>query len=404
MLPAPRPWSFAQARGRPSVAVPLQCRLRAPLALAKVASSTRFVAEPRGLATLVVADAEGDVPVLTGVAALTLDPDGVSRDPKPVPWLAADHLPRLARDAGGAWIGALSRVDGEGSGSVDVWQKGALETLGEGERFTAVDLACGEGVCALLTTRRARVAAPGAEIRIGAPGEPASAWKTIEIAPSSAGSDAYPFGLARVGAPSGDGSGGGTDSVMAALVERGECAFWAAGGGSEPREVARLRAPYGVLDALAAPDPIAMTYGSPVGDDGCFGAARGEGGEGDEDGEDPEDRDEPSAGAPGARVRFERAGLPGVDVRVPAPPLSGALRRLGRGALAVWLAPLGCGMERRVVYAVVLDPKGAPVSEVIPVGDADHFAVASLGEEVDLWVQREETVTWLRMSCAAPAP
>jgi hypothetical protein len=431
LLPAPKPISFSKLRGRTSVAVPEGCELRGPIVEARLPASSRFVAEPRSLGTLIVADSAGDPPALTGVAALTLDPEGEARDPKPLPWTEASSLPRLARADGGAWLAAVTR--GEGStGRVDLWRGGALDPVGEGDHFEAADLACGAGRCALLTTRLGKVAAPGAEVWIGAPTEAVSAFRRITIAPSAGESDAHPVGIAAVDPE------GATSGVVAALAEKGTCAFWLADASptdGRPREIARVPAPYGVLDAIMAPNPVALTYASAVGENGCVATGpRGDGTESgsgnesgsesegesdrerDREGEAPEPGKEPGKeGAPGAReeppgtrtlaaagsagLRFERAGLPGIEVRTPAPPTAAALRRLARGAIAVWVAPLGCGLARRVVFAVVLDEQGAPVSEVMPVADGGRFAVAAQGASVDLWMEREEALTWVPLTC-----
>ena len=132
-----------------------------------------------------------------------------------------------------------------------------------------------------------------------------------------------------------------------------------------------------MLDVLALPGATAMVHGTPIDDRGCVPA---------------------EAGGADAVVRFAQTGG-SAEVRTPAPPLRGTLRRLSRGALATWLAPLGCGAERRVVYAVALDAAGQPAGAVIPVGDADRYAVASEGDDVDLWLQHGEAVTWVRLRC-----
>ena len=64
-----------------------------------------------------------------------------------------------------------------------------------------------------------------------------------------------------------------------------------------------------------------------------------------------------------------------------------------------WMAPLGCGVSRRVVYAVKIDSAGQPTGSVIPVGDAERYAVASDGDDVDLWLQQPDAVTWMRLRC-----
>jgi hypothetical protein len=415
-LPAPPPLTFATVRGRTGTAIPERCKLRAPIAEAKLPASTRFLAEPRSLATLVLAEAQGEPPVLSAVAALTLDPAGASRDPAPIPWFDAAAMPLFARTGSkGGFIGALESPGSAGTARVDVWRGGAIEALGEGDHFDAVDLACDQGRCALLTTRLGKVAAPGADVWIGSAEEALTSWRRVEIIPSS-GSDAHPLAIA------------GLTGVVAAIIEKGACVLYQADDPGGPREVARLAAPFGVLDVSAAPNPIAMTYGTPVDENGCTakGAAAstsrddsqhnkdGEDNDGDDgqrDGDGERDSNDPdgAAGAPprprgdgGAMLRFERANAPGVDVRVPSPPVSGAIRRLDEGALAIWLAPLGCGFARHVVYAVVLDASGAPVSAPMPIADGERFAAASSGDAVDLWLEREQTLTWIPLTCAAP--
>lgn len=418
LLPAPSPLTFAPVRGRTSVAIPQHCKLRSPITEAKLSPSARFLAEPRSLGALLVAEAQGDPPVLSAVSALTLDPNGPSRDPRPLPWPDDGSVTSFAlARADGSPEGILAAIESAGDAGatrVDLWRSGVVDPIGEGDRFHAVDLACDQGRCALLTTRMGKVAAAGAEVRVGAAGESAASWQRVEIIPSQGGSDAQPLALARVAVPSAPGAPP-TPGVVAALMEKGSSAFFSAGEPGGPREIARIHAPYGVLDVLAAPDPIAMTYGSPVDENGCSvrGAVPPDSERVEEDEEDSgaDEGDENGTGSapaqapelsPGAWIRIERAAAPGVDIRVPSPPVSGALRRLSEGALAVWIAPLGCGFARHVVYAVVLDASGAPVGSPIPVADGERFAAASSKDAVDLWLQREQALTWIPLTCAPP--
>ncbi|MFT3765367.1 MAG: hypothetical protein QM820_07620 [Minicystis sp.] len=387
LLPAPRPWSFARVRTDAGIALPERCRFRAPITRAEVGTLTRFVAEPHALSTLVIADADGSPPRLTGVGALTLDPEGATRDPVALPWFEPNAVPRLAK-VGEAWIAALDRAGFDGA-RVALWQHGGAATIGEGDGFEAVDLACAGGTsaaldggitsadagstsasgarCALLTTRPLKVAAPGATVWIGAPEEAASRWKPIEILPAAADSDAHPLGVAMIDAAS---TGA---RVMTALAEKGEVVIHEAGE-SGAREIARLPAPHGALDVIALPRPVVMAFTSAVDDDGCA-------------------RD----GKPG--VRFVREGAAPIDFAMPAPPSHGVLRRLARGAIAAWIAPIGCRQARKVVYAVVLDESGAPAGSPIPVGDASGFALTARGDDVDLWLQDASSVTWVRAGC-----
>jgi hypothetical protein len=359
---------------------------------------------------LIVAEAEGDPPVLTAVAGLTLDPTGESRGAKPLPWLTADAMPPLARfvgesgtdagadagtDAGTESSSWLAALEGSGTGAssrVLLWRAGAVEVIGEGDRFDAVDLDCDRGRCALLTTRMGKVAAAGAEVWIGSPSLPAAAWKRVEIIPESGDSSAHPLGLAQIADPGST----GTPGVIAALAEKKACVFFHAGDSEGAREIARFPAPYGLLDAIAAPAPVAMTFGTPVDENGCTSPTPAP-----EDEVDEEENAPPTPAGPGSRIRFERAGG-SVDLPVPSPPLRGSLRRLSKGSLAIWIAPLGCGASRHVVYAVVLDSTGAPAGSPIPIADAEHFAAASSGDDVDLWLQREQRITWIPMRCGPP--
>ncbi len=237
-LPPPVAWTFAPVRKDVDVVAPESCTTRAPLVRALVALTTRFVAEPRTLGALVVADGADDPPRLTGAAALGLDAAGVTHDPKPTPWLGPSSPPRLGRTAAGLWIGAFARPGEGGASRVGLFRDGAVDLQGEGDAFEAADLGCAGERCALLKT--------------------------------------------------------------------------------------------------------------------------------------------------------------------PAPPLGGSLRRLAKGALATWVAPLGCNRPRRVLYAVVLDADGAPVGAPTAVSDASSYAVAASGANVDLWVHHETRVTWMRLQCAAP--
>jgi len=372
LLPPPAPWTFSPKRigpGRPGVALPSGCRERAPLVRAKVAASTRFVASPTALGTLVVADADPaeSPPRLLGVAAMTLSAEGASTGPVALPWLDAAAMPRLSRTSAGTWLAAYDEP-GEGRLSrVLVYRGEEAWPMGEGDRFDAVDLACGASACALLTTRLGTVATAGAELFVGSPDEPVSSWKRTEIAPAAAESDARPSCIARVESASG---------VVATLLEGGELVFWEANAGAEAREMGRMPAPFGMLDAIVTNQPIALVYGSAVDDEGCA--------------------------QEGGKLRFERPQKGAIEIRSHAPPTSGALRALTRGVLATYLAPMGCDAPRKVVYAVVLDAEGAPISAPMPVADATSYAVAARGEEVDLWIQEGDEVTWVRASCAAP--
>lgn len=385
-LPTARPWVFRELRGRPTVAAPLGCAPRAPTMQAEVPSTTGFVAEHGSLATLVVADATAGGAQLTGVGAMRFDAAGALAEQRPIPWLTPTTAPRLGRAAGGGWIATIAEQAEAGAWSVELWRDGAIEPVGEGDHFEAVDLGCAGGRCALLTPRLGPVARPGAEVRIGAAEAPIAGWQRVVIEPAEADSEAYPLAIAGLegaaaaqgaaGAATKPGAGPAGSGPLVALVEKGEILFFRVEGAGA-QEAGRIAATHGVLDVLAFPEVTAMVHGTPIDERGCV---------------------PPEAGGADAVVRFARTGE-AAELRTPAPPLRGALRRLARGALATWIAPLGCGAQRRVVYAVVLDPAGKLAGEVIPVGDAERYAVASEGDDVDLWLQQAEAVTWVRLRC-----
>jgi hypothetical protein len=374
----PAPWTFKPLRvigGSTGVALPEGCTLRDKLVRATVKPTTRFVAATHALGALVIADAEGDPPELTGVAGVLLSPDGPSHDATPVPWTSAASMPRIARSGAGAWLSAFSEPGDGKLTRVLLYRSGKAELVAEGDRLAAVDLVCGEGRCALLTTRAATVAGPGADVWIGRAEEPVSSWRRVEILPAAGDSDAHPVGLARVDAAAGGDAAPQGSGVIVALGEGQEIAFFQADDPGGAREIGRVPAPHGVLDVAATPAPVALVYGNAIDEEGC---AR-----------------------EGGKIRFERPGQPGLELRTHAPPLAGAIRPLGRGALATWLGPMGCGAPRKVVYAVVIDPAGKLVGSPMPVADAGSYAVAAQGTDVDLWIQHDEDVTWVRATCDA---
>jgi hypothetical protein len=379
-LPPPAPWAFTLVRKDANVALPEHCKLRGPLTHAPVAARTRFLADPRSLGTLAIADMADKPHRLTGVAALTLDPLGASHDPLGLPWYSPGAVPRLARLPQGGWVAGFDQPGSGGLGRVGLFREGTAELLGEGDSFEAIDVACARGElaggarCALLTSRIGKVAPAGAIVWIGAPGEPAGRWKQVEILPAQSDSDARPFGLGALDVA----AGAIGVTATAVLVDKGELVYFAAGDGP-PREVGRIPGGHGVIDAAAFPAPVAMTYVTPLDDDGCAREAIDGG---------------------GAGIGFQRQGLPEVVVRVPAPPVGGVLRRLDKGGIAAWLAPLGCHQTRRVLYAVVLDAQGTPEGAPMAVADATSFAMAAAGAEVDLFLQDDASVIWARMSCA----
>jgi hypothetical protein len=387
-LPPPSPWVFALERRDFDVALPDRCRPRGPLVRAKVSPSGHFFTDGRSLGALAVGEVSGPQRSLARAAAITLEPEGESHDPRSLPWLSKGAAPRIARLPDGEIVAAFDRPGEAGASRVGLFRSGAsgapgaAASLGEGDAFEALDLACaGAGAdtrCVVFTSRLGRVAPPGATLWAFAPHDleaPAEALRQVEILPAETSNDARPFGLDHVElapeAPLGV-------RATAVLADKEAVFFMRIGGtgeGEGARAMARLSVEHGVLDAATLPTPVAMTHATPLDEDGCAKGGL-------------------------AAIRFEREGLPRVMVSTPSPPSFAALRRLERGGLAVWLAPLGCKRPRQVVYAVVLDAEGAPVSAPMAVADGTSFAVAAAGSAVDLFIESDASVSWTRMTCA----
>lgn len=384
VLAFPKPWTFEPVRIGPmfsGVALPTGCAMREPIVRAKVSSSTRFVSVAQSLGTLVIADADmtDSPPRLVGVAALQLNPAGATSNPIALPWVEAGAMPRMARTTSGEWIAAYAEPSSGKLSEVFVYLNKSATALGEGDKFEAIDLSCNENECALLTTRMSQAFAAGADVWKGKPSTPVSSWTRTEIVPAAGDSDARPSCIARMDAPwtaLDAGSGRGT---VVALAEGTDLVFWGLNENKpadKPRDLGKVEAPHGIVDATVLGRPVALVYAAPVDEEGCARV--------------------------GGAMHLARAGADPVKIQAPAPPTNGTLRPLARGGLATYLAPMGCGLPRKVAYAVVLADDGTPVSQPMPLSDAASFAMTTQGEKVDLWIQRDEEVVWVRASCAAP--
>ncbi len=381
VLPAPAGWTFEPVRlgpWFPSVALPDGCKNREPLVHAKVKTTSRFVAATHALGTLVIADADmtENPPRLVGVAALELDPAGTSKNPVLLPWVEAGSMPRLGRTNTGAWLAAYAEPSAGKLSEVFVFRDGKATALGEGDKFEPIDMSCNDVNCLLLTTRLSKVSPAGAEVWIGKPSDPVTSWRKSEIIPTAGDSDARPSCIARADAPWTDSAGATGRGPIVALFEGTDLVFWGIDAADKPHELGKVAAPHGIVDATVLGRPMALVYGAPVDDEGCA--------------------------QQGGLMRYSRLGAPDIEFREHAPASNGAVRPLARGGLVTYLAPLGCGMTRKVAFAVVLDDEGKPISQPMPVSDASSFAVTTQGEKVDLWIQRDEEVVWIRATCAAP--
>lgn len=367
---------FEPVRAHPFIALPAYCTARAPMLRARAGSRLRLAVDAHSPGAVAFAEVDGEPARVVRAAGLVPDANDAAI-PSTFPWFAAS-TPAVARSASGSWVVAASLPSATAAARIALVRGLETTLLGEGDGFEAIDLGCSPvqrsseaGAagkrCALLTTRLANVAAPGAELWIGDDAPPA-AWRRVTLGAATDRGEAHPVALARP--PDAEGRG-----AVAVLQTGDELAFWEVADGTS-RVIGTLPAPFGLLDAIAAPTPLAMTYGARHDEAGCADD--------------------------GGRLRFERAGRPPVELRTPTPPVWGALRALGRGLLATWVAPLACGAPRKVAFAVVLDAEGAPVSTPMAVSDASEVAVSTSGSDVDLWIAHEETLSWVRASCSAP--
>jgi hypothetical protein len=274
VLPPPAGWKFEPVRLGPSfpgTALPPGCSTREPLVHAKVRSSSRFVAAPSALGTLVIADADvtETPPRLVGVAAFDLDPGGTSTKPEAIPWVEAGAMPRLARTSNGAWLAAYAEPAAGKYSEVFVFQNGSATSVGEGDQFEPIDLSCDGAICLLLTTRLGNVAASGGDIWLGKPSEPVTSWQRQEIVPRAGDSDARPSGIARMDTSWTDPHGNTVRGAVVGLFEGSELVFWGINSTDKPHEIGKISAPHGIVDATVLGRPVAFVYGAPVDDEGC---------------------------------------------------------------------------------------------------------------------------------------
>lgn len=360
LLPVADAPRFRPLPSPPPLALPSACKQEGRFVRTELPPHAVFAVDPRSPGRLGWAVGVEGEPGLRRAASLGFEVSVETPTPEPLPWFVAAETPVLARSSAGLALAAFSLPRLLGAlDRVGLARGENLELVGEGDGFHPVDLACGD-VCALLTTRLAKVASPGVELRVGPAEQSVSAWRTLELATEASAGAPQPVALSVQGA-----------TVTAAVEDRGVVAFYRVENDTTTRTL-ELAAPHGTLDALASP-PLVATHGAPPGEDRC--------------GEGP------------ASLVLVRPAAPPLSLPLPSPAETAALRALASGTLAVWLAPLGCKSERRVVYAAVLRPDGSLAGEVVPVADGDAFAVATAGERVDLWVQQGQVLLGARARC-----
>lgn len=356
--------------GRRKVALPKACRQVQPQQVGTIPPEASIAPAARSRPALVVtAPADGDLPARAGI--LDLGQSGAA----PAPLALPATTPKLTARAAEGWL-MLSTMEGDGGTVPVLWTAGApgAESLGAGDGFRSVDLACTADRCALLTTRRGTVLRAGATVWT----RPLSggAFERWDIEPAEADASPEPFAFARV-----------AEDVVVAFEHGGKAEFWTLRKGRAPEHTATLPAPGGLAAATALPTPVALSRNRPLPEKGC---------------------------SPGLGLTLERPDKPAVPLSAPVQPTLAAIHPLSKGALVTWLTPLRCEADqpglRRVLYALVIDEQGEPVGSVMPVSDTWEYAVTTQGDEVHLWLRginppdgQPPELTWLQLSCSGAA-
>jgi hypothetical protein len=293
---------------------------------------------------------------------LTIHGDRASVDPAPWPEQGSVHVAR----AGADWLFAFGdRPSGAGVDRVMVVRGERQELLAAGRGLVAIDLRCDVRWCAILVDSPAS----GGTAWLGSVAEPAGAWQPLAL-PALAERPQHPLAVVRL--PGADAEH--PTGVVVAVADDVRLRFYALRVDRPPQEQSSLSAPHGVLAVSGGPRPAALVRAGDPGRDGC--AATG-------------------AGALVARPEREAVALPGA-----LPPTRGALHPIGDGAyLATWLAPDGCASARLLLFAAMVRADGTPAAPVTAVGDAADYAVAARGEDVDLWIAADRTVSYLPLDC-----
>jgi len=360
--------------GQRQFAMPASCRqVRQQQVTTLPADASISAASPSRASLRITAPAQGDNPRRSGI--MDLGKPGAA----PPPFGLPGSEPWLTAHGGRAWRALTTVTEGDGTSPV-FWTselEGAVraESLGSGDGFRAVDLDCSSERCVLLTTRKGSVLRAGASVWTRPHADEAFARWDIE--PTEADADPVPFGIAR-----------SEDGVVVAFEHGDKAEFWTLGaGGNQATRTATLPAPGGLAAAIALPTPVALSRNQPLPEKGC---------------------------RPGLGLTLERPDKPAIPLSAPVQPKMASIRPLAHGALVTWLVPLRCEAGepslRRVLYALVIDEMGEPVGSPIPISDTWEYAVATQGDEVDLWLrainppdEQAPEITWLRLSCSAAA-
>jgi hypothetical protein len=330
------PWRFSPVPSGDALVLPPPCVARAPTQRAMLPRASRIRAADDVLATLLVAE---------GAVIPRWKPDSAAllhfgRRPRATPLMWPDRgEPLLARATSDQWLVAFAEP------TPTLWRDGRRHALDH----RPVDFACRGERCALLLAK-----GNGTQLLDGSADTPLRRWRRTDVE----------GGAVAIAALS---------PTPLAAVMRGEDVVFV---DASDHERARAGASHGVLDAIAAPKPLALAYAGPPDPSSCA----------------------PEAGG----VRVLDGDGHATRLRSAYRANGGVLRALAGATLAVWTAPARCGAPRKAVHAAVLDERGRSIAPVTLMGRADQVAVASHGEQIDLWLARDRMVTWARGRCPVP--
>jgi|GEM_PF-6472380 len=358
---APEPWQW-RPTSPAAYALPTGCSFsEAPRRHDIDTARLLFLAMPDDTDHLAVAQAgEGsDVTAMRGLLSL--------RDARvgDLPWV---HLssPPVMGSADGRWLAVLAHQEATTShATLWLWREGSpMEAIATGDQLVAADARCGKNECVLLTTMPAEVASPGATVWQGRFDQPVAAWRRQDVAADVKG--ARPLSIAGHDDPE--------PRTTVALDTPNGIAFFEVST-THSRLLGAVPQDGPILDTVMLPQgPLAFLVVATLTPEGCAPA--------------------------GVRLRLAMPDRAPQDIPLPAVPESGYARRVGNGALLVWISRVSCKNPRRkVVQSVLVDGSGRP-GPFMTVGDADGFALASAGKDFLLWLREEGGVTLLRGSCS----
>jgi hypothetical protein len=382
-MPLVEPWVMGAAKD--DVALPPPCRLRDDPLTAVLGRDSRLTSEPHSLGRILVAEGANHTvgekrpahpalalkrwePDASGLMAMRHGPTGVT----PIPW-PATKPPILAR-AGDRWLALLERADTPRA-SLWLWREGQAERLGDADALGPASLRCLGESCAILTRPVDATGTPtgtdGASLWLGKANGSVHGWQRHPIDVKGAS----PFGMTGLTTTDGEVTVHATlvDDLRARVVE-------VTAEGS--RVVVTPLAPHGVVATTLAAEPVVVGFAGPRGPRRCDAAGGG--------------------------VLVTVGNREAVHLRSALVAERGDVHAIEGGALVTWLAPARCDGPRRVLHATIVDDEGQPMAPVTVVGEAEDYAVATKGSDVDLWLRRSGgvtgpsdmgTVTYLRARC-----